>query len=94
MNKLFVFVIAFTLMISFTQIDVEAASKNAKTKTTQTVKTTPRSKKTGLVSKVKDAAARGFGYGLGREAAKATIKQTKKIVKAAADKTKEIVKEK
>lgn len=47
--------------------------------------------KKGIVSKVKDAAAYGFGWQLGKEAAKATIQKGKEIVKD--PKTKEKVKE-
>lgn len=42
-----------------------------------------------MVSKVKDAAARGFGWGLGREAAKETVKG----VKTAVSKVKEKISE-
>ncbi|MCX6148446.1 MAG: hypothetical protein NTW25_14530 [Candidatus Kapabacteria bacterium] len=35
--------------------------------------------KKGMISKVKDASARGFGWGLGREAAKETVKGIKKV---------------
>ena len=36
-------------------------------------------KKAGVITKVKDAAARGFGWGLGREAAKETVKGVKGV---------------
>jgi hypothetical protein len=45
--------------------------------------------KKGMISKVKDAAARGFGWGLGREAAKETVKG----VKTAVSKVKEKISE-
>jgi hypothetical protein len=36
-------------------------------------------KKVGVVSKLKNAAIGGFGWGLGREAAKETVKGVKKV---------------
>lgn len=41
----------------------------------------PKEKK-GMMSKIKDAAARGFGWGLGKEAAKATVNGIKGAVKS------------
>ena len=35
-------------------------------------------KKKGTITKIKDAAVRGFGWGLGREAAKSTVNGIKK----------------
>lgn len=59
------------------------------------------SSKKGIVSKVKDAAAYGFGWQLGKEGAKAAIKKgqeiandpkTKEKVKELKDKTKKLIK--
>ena len=48
-------------------------------------------KKKGVVSKVKDAAAHGFGWQLGKEGAKAVINKGKEKIKNLKDKTKKIL---
>ena len=50
------------------------------TKTTKTVKEAKAGKKSGVLTRVKNAAASGYGYQLGKEAAKETIKGVKKAV--------------
>lgn len=45
-------------------------------------------KKTGTISKIKDSATRGFGWGLGREAAKETVKGVKNLTRKGVEKVK------
>lgn len=59
-------------------------SKTSKIKSPQKSSTT-RSKK-GVISKIGDAATRGYGWGLGREAAKETVKGVKKLYQSATNK--------
>ncbi len=47
-------------------------------------------KKPGTLSKIKDSATRGFGWGLGREAAKETIKGVKDLTRKGVEKVKEM----
>ncbi|MBK9248651.1 MAG: hypothetical protein IPM69_11175 [Ignavibacteria bacterium] len=52
--------------------------------------TKAKSKKSGTLSKIKDSATRGFGWGLGREAAKETVKGVKSLTRKGVDKVNEM----
>jgi hypothetical protein len=60
-------------------------------KTTKTTKTKAPPKKKSMMSKIGDAATRGFGWGLGREAAKETIKGAKVLYQKGTEKSKEVL---
>jgi len=71
MKKLISIILLFSLLL----VSTFAQTKHVKKAPVKTPK------KTGVVTKVKDAAVRGYGWGLGREAAKETIKGAKNLGK-------------
>lgn len=99
MKRLFVvIVIVCCFCSSMASVDCLANNKSsfthAKKKTMSKVVSTKPKQSTGAISKVKNAALNGFGWGLGREAAKEVINGTKKVIKKGVEKGKEIYNQK
>lgn len=68
------------ILLMFTLLSIPISAKETKSKP----------KKTGTISKIKDSATRGFGWGLGREAAKETVKGVKHLTRKGVEKVKEL----
>lgn len=72
-----------SILLVFGFLSIPCVAKNPKAKHTP-------AKKSGMISKIKESATRGFGWGLGREAAKETVKGVKSVVKKGVENAKEM----